>query len=66
MNFLSLKAFSRINKRFLEKEIHTTCHMAASGRATCHADISTGSASADVIVDLVNPGGVHMSAALGH
>jgi len=60
MNFLRLKAFLKLIIN-LEKEKHTVSHVAASGHATCHADVSTGSAFANIImaiddvsVDLVN------------
>ena len=33
-----------------KKEKYKACHMADSGCATCHADVSTGSADADVIM----------------
>ena len=51
--FLKLKTIFGINKRFSKKENHTVSHVAASGRATCHANISTGSTSADVIMTSV-------------
>ena len=48
--FLKLKTIFGINKRLSEKENHTVSHVAASGRAMCHPDVSTGSADADVIM----------------
>ena len=52
-DFLKLIIISGINKRFSEKEKHTTRHVAASRRATCHADVSTRSANADIIMTSV-------------
>ena len=51
--FLKLKIISGINKKFSEKEKHTSRHVAAPGSATCPADVSTGSATADVIITSV-------------
>ena len=47
MNFLRLNHFLQIINNYWNKK-HTISHMAASGRAMCHADISTRSAFADV------------------
>ena len=38
--FLKFKSISENNKSISEKDKHTVHHVAASGRATCRADVS--------------------------
>ena len=55
MNFLRLNHFLKLINNFWKK--HTVNHVAAPGRAMCHADVSSTNVSmaiVDVSVDLVN------------